>query len=121
MQKCLSDSGCCIAGQTATLVPADRVMYATRDITGTVDNANFVTGNHLKFSQVIVHIKLHLIRIIVRLASIISKKAAENVSALVLDVKVGRASFSTTLDDARYLAKNLVRNISPPAMFVHLF
>jgi thymidine phosphorylase len=44
MQQCLSDSGCCICGQTATLVPADRIMYATRDITGTVDNANFVTG-----------------------------------------------------------------------------
>lgn len=42
-------------------------------------------------------------------ASIISKKAAENVSALVLDVKVGRASFSQTLEDARHLAKNLVR------------
>lgn len=44
MKKCLSDSGCCIAGQTVSLVPADRIMYATRDITGTVDNANFVTG-----------------------------------------------------------------------------
>lgn len=44
MQQCLSDSGCCICGQTATLVPADRIMYATRDITGTVENANFVTG-----------------------------------------------------------------------------
>lgn len=44
-----------------------------------------------------------------RIASIISKKAAENVSALVLDVKVGRASFSQTLADARHLAKNLVR------------
>jgi thymidine phosphorylase len=43
------------------------------------------------------------------IASIISKKAAENVSALVLDVKVGRASFSQTLADARHLAKNLVR------------
>lgn len=44
MIDCLSDSGCCIAGQTATLVPADRIMYSTRDITGTVENANFVTG-----------------------------------------------------------------------------
>lgn len=46
MLSCLSDSGCCIAGQTASLVPADRILYATRDITGTVDNANFVTGDN---------------------------------------------------------------------------
>jgi len=84
MQKCLEDSGCCIVGQTATLVPADRIMYATRDITGTVDNANFVT------------------------ASIISKKAAESVSALVFDIKVGRGSFTKTIDAARLLSDNLV-------------
>lgn len=52
MQKCLMDSGCCIAGQTATLVPADRIMYATRDITSTVDNVNFVTGSLIKHFNV---------------------------------------------------------------------
>lgn len=111
MRQCLSDGGCCIAGQTAKLVPADRVMYATRDITGTVDNANFVTGtfSHSK-SYLTINYPIRCI------ASIISKKAAENVSALVLDVKVGRASFSQTIDDARYLAKNLVQfTVSFPA------
>ena len=48
MTRCLQNCGCCIAGQTATLVPADRIMYATRDITGTVDNSNFVTGKQIK-------------------------------------------------------------------------
>jgi len=84
MQKCLADSGCCIAGQTATLVPADRIMYATRDITSTVDNTNFVT------------------------ASIISKKAASGAGALVLDIKVGRGSFTKTIESGRFLANKLV-------------
>ena len=64
MQKCLSDSGCCIAGQTATLVPADRVMYATRDITGTVDNANFVTGKHFIIFKIYKLVKTASISII---------------------------------------------------------
>jgi len=84
MRKCLADSGCCIAGQTATLVPADRIMYATRDITSTVDNVNFVT------------------------ASIISKKAATGAGALVLDIKVGRGSFTKTIEAGRFLAGKLV-------------
>ena len=47
MQNCLSDCGCCIAGQTPSLVPADRLMYATRDITATVDNVGLITGGIL--------------------------------------------------------------------------
>merc|ERR1711973_980695 len=84
MRKCLADSGCCIAGQTATLVPADRIMYATRDITSTVDNVNFVT------------------------ASIIAKTAATGAGALVLDIKVGRGSFTKTIEAGRFLAGKLV-------------
>jgi len=84
MRVCLSQAGCCIAGQTRSLVPADRIMYAARDITATVDNINLAT------------------------ASIISKKAAENIRALVLDVKVGRAAFFKNLTDARLVAKSLV-------------
>ena len=84
MVVCLTDAGCCIAGQTKSLVPADRIMYAARDITATVDNINLAT------------------------ASIISKKAAENIRALVLDVKVGRAAFFKNMTDAREVAKSLV-------------
>lgn len=59
-------------------------MYAARDITATVDNVNLAT------------------------ASIVSKKAAENIRALVLDVKVGRAAFFKNMVDARQVAKSLV-------------
>jgi len=44
MRQCLTDAGCCIAGQTATLVPADRLMYAARDVTATIDNIYLATG-----------------------------------------------------------------------------
>ena len=44
MRQCLADAGCCIAGQTATLVPADRLMYAARDVTATIDNIYLATG-----------------------------------------------------------------------------
>lgn len=84
MFNCLKEVGCFIAGQTSALVPADRIMYAARDVTATVDNINLAT------------------------ASIISKKAAENISALVLDVKVGRAAFFKELDAARKVAISLV-------------
>ena len=49
MRVCLSQAGCCIAGQTRSLVPADRIMYAARDITATVDNINLATGMHAQF------------------------------------------------------------------------
>lgn len=84
MRECLRYAGCFIAGQTKSLVPADRIMYAARDVTATVDNIHLAT------------------------ASIISKKAAENISALVLDVKVGRAAFFKNLNDARLVARSLV-------------
>ncbi|TNN55350.1 Thymidine phosphorylase [Liparis tanakae] len=80
----LHAAGCCIVGQTETLVPADRVLYARRDLTGTVDSLPLIAG------------------------SIISKKGAESLSALVLDVKFGPAALYTDLEAARELARLLV-------------
>ncbi|XP_034719023.1 thymidine phosphorylase isoform X1 [Etheostoma cragini] len=84
--KDIMDSvGCCIVGQTETLVPADRVLYGVRDVTSTVDSLPLIAG------------------------SIISKKGAESLSALVLDVKFGRAALYKDLDSARELAQLLVK------------
>ncbi|XP_041637003.1 thymidine phosphorylase [Cheilinus undulatus] len=80
----LDSVGCCIVGQTETLVPADRVLYALRDATSTVDSLPLITG------------------------SIISKKGAESLSALVLDVKFGRAALYKDLQSAKELAQSLV-------------
>lgn len=84
VKQILQDVGCCIVGQTETLVPADRVLYALRDITATVDSVPLIT------------------------ASILSKKAAEGLSALVLDVKFGKAALYKDLNSARRLAQSLV-------------
>ncbi|XP_078714938.1 thymidine phosphorylase isoform X2 [Lampetra fluviatilis] len=80
----LETVGCCIVGQTESLVPADRILYGIRDVTSTVDSIPLVTG------------------------SIISKKACENLSALVLDVKFGKAAFYKSEASARELAISMV-------------
>lgn len=80
----LKTVGCCIVGQTADIVPADRRMYAARDVTSTVPSTPLIVS------------------------SILSKKAAESVRALVLDVKFGRGAFMKTRAEAEKLAQKMV-------------
>lgn len=77
--------GVCIMGQTQDLAPADKVLYALRDVTATVESTPLIT------------------------ASILAKKLSEGIDALVLDVKVGSGAFMKDLGAARALALSLIR------------
>lgn len=83
--RIVGEVGCCMIGQTAEIAPADRRMYALRDVTATVECVPLIV------------------------ASILSKKLAEGIDALVLDVKVGRGAFMKDLAHATALAQALVR------------
>ncbi len=82
-RKQLQSIGVVMAGQTKNFVPADKKLYALRDVTGTVESVPLIT------------------------ASIMSKKMAEGIDSLLLDVKQGNGAFMKTMKDALLLAENM--------------
>ena len=83
IKRAVDTVGCCITAQSSEIAPADSLLYALRDISDTIDSIPLIT------------------------ASIISKKAAEGLDCLVLDVKCGKAAFMKNVDDAEELSLSM--------------